>query len=412
VSIPEPAAVRVTAGVDWAKEDHVVCVVGEQGEVIERFTVAHDAAGLARMCRRLLKAGVEQVGIERGDGPVVEALLRAGLTLYVIPPGQVKNLRSRYGSAGNKDDRFDAYVLADVVRTDARRLRPMVFDSEATTTLRASVRARRDLVGARVAVGNQLLAHVQGVFPAAATLFSGMHKGVTLSFLERYTTQEQADWLSTRRLGSWLKSVSYRGGVAPEVLYARLTDAPRGMVGPNAATHAVTTRALVAVLRSLNTQIQTLADSITEQLAAHPDGAVFTSLPRSGTVRAARLLAEIGDARGRFPTPDSLACLAGVAPSTRQSGKVKAVVFRWGADKQLRDALCDFAADTRHVHPWAAHLYAEAIARGHDHPHAVRILARAWVGVLWRCWQDHTAYDPAAHGALQALLQQDQQEAA
>ena len=169
MSIPEPAAVRVTAGVDWAKEDHVVCVVGEQGEVIDRFTVAHDAAGLARMCRRLLKAGVGEVGIERGDGPVVEALLLAGLTLFVIPPGQVKNLRSRYGSAGNKDDRFDAYVLADVVRTDARRLRAMVVDSGQTTTLRASVRARRDLVAARVALGNQLLAHVQGVFPGAAS---------------------------------------------------------------------------------------------------------------------------------------------------------------------------------------------------------------------------------------------------
>ncbi len=184
------------------------------------------------------------------------------------------------------------------------------------------------------------------------------------------------------------------------------------MVGPTAATHAVTTAALVAVLRSLNTQIRVLEDSITEQLEAHPDAAIFTSLPRSGTVRAARLLAEIGDARGRFPTPESLACLAGVAPSTRQSGKVKAVVFRWGADKQLRDAVCDFAADTRHVHPWAARLYAQARARGHDHPHAVRILARAWVGVIWRCWQDNTPYNPAEHRALQQLLQQDQQKAA
>jgi transposase len=92
----------------------VVCVVGEQGEVIDRFTIQHDAAGPARMCRRLLKAGVEQVGIERGDGPAVEALLRAGLTLFVIPPRQVKNLRSRYGSAGNKDDRFDASCRSQV----------------------------------------------------------------------------------------------------------------------------------------------------------------------------------------------------------------------------------------------------------------------------------------------------------
>jgi transposase len=87
--------------------------------------------------------------------------------VFVIPPGQVKNLRSRYGSAGNKDDRFDAYVLADVVRTDNRRLRPMVCDSEQATALRSTVRARRDLVGHRVAAGNQLRAHVQACFPAA-----------------------------------------------------------------------------------------------------------------------------------------------------------------------------------------------------------------------------------------------------
>ena len=157
-----PIVVRVTAGVDWAKDDHAICVVGEQGEVLDRFTVAHDAAGLKRMAARLLRAGVTQVGIERGDGPVVDTLLAAGLVVFVIPPGQVKNLRSRYGSAGNKDDRFDAYVLADVVRTDARRLRPMLTDSPATTALRSSTRTRKDLVTHRVAAANQLRAHLQG----------------------------------------------------------------------------------------------------------------------------------------------------------------------------------------------------------------------------------------------------------
>jgi transposase len=101
--------------------------------------------------RRLLQASVDEVGIERGDGPVVDAFLQAGLTVLVIAPGQVKNLRSRYGSAGNKDDRFDAYVLADVVRADRARLRPLVRDSAATTAICTTVPARRDLVGHRVA---------------------------------------------------------------------------------------------------------------------------------------------------------------------------------------------------------------------------------------------------------------------
>jgi transposase len=409
---PSAAAARITAGVDWAKDDHAVCVAGGQGEALERFSVRHDAAGLREMAARLLRAGVSQVGIERGDGPVVDTLLAAGLTVFVIPPGQVKNLRSRYGSAGNKDDRFDAYVLAGAVRTGARRLRPLQRDSDQTTALRSAVRARRDLVGHRVAAANQLRAHLQIVFPAAAALFAEVDSEITLAFLTRFTTQEQADWLSPLRLGAWLKSVSYSGRTDPAVLHARLLAAPRGNTGPHASVHAGTTRALVAVLRVLNTQIQALAASIGTQLAAHPDAAIFTSLPRSGVVRAARLLAEIGDARGRLPDRDSLTCLAGVAPSTRQSGKVKAVTFRWGADKQLRDALCDFAADSRHASPWAADLYDKAVARGCGHSHAVRILARAWAHVIWRCWQDHAPYDPAAHNSLQTLLKQRQPTAA
>ena len=407
-----PASPPVTAGVDWAKDDHAVCVVGGQGEAIDRFTVTHDVAGLRALVRRLLKTGVEQVAIERPDGPVVEALLQAGLSVFVIPPGQVKNLRSRYGSAGNKDDRFDAYVLADTVRTDRRRLRPLVRDTPSTLALRSLTRARKDLVGHRVAAANQLRAHLQVVFPAAAGLFSELDSAISLTFLERFTTQAQADWLSAKRLATWLRSVGYSGRTDPAVMHARLTGAPRGLTGDAASVHAATTLAFVAVLRTLNTQIQALADRIAEQLAVHPDGHIFTSLPRSGTVRAARLLAEIGDARGRFPTADSLACLAGVAPSTRQSGKTKAVSFRWGADKQLRDAICDVAADSRHANPWAADLYQRAISRGHDHPHAVRILARAWIDIIWRAWHDEVPYDPARHNALQRILNQDQPTAA
>jgi transposase len=364
------------------------------------------------MSARLLRAGVEQIGIERGDGPVVEALLTAGLTLFVIPPGQVKNLRSRYGSAGNKDDRFDAYVLADVVRTDVRRLRPLVCDAPGTSALRSTVRARKDLVAHRVATANQLRAHLQTVFPAATTLFADIDSPITLAFLDRFSSQDAADWLSPKRLASWLRHASYSGRVDPGVLHARLLAAPRGATGEHATTYAVTTAALVAVLRVLNAQITALAANIDTQLAAHPDAAVFTSLPRSGSIRAARLLAEIGDARGRFPTRDSLTCLAGVAPSTRQSGKTKAVTFRWGADKQLRDALCDFAGDSRRASPWAANLYDKAIARGCDHPHAVRILARAWGHVIWRCWQDGVPYNAERHGALQTLLKQDPPTAA
>ncbi len=394
----------LTCGIDWARDDHAVSVVDGTGREAHRFTVEHSAVGLRGLLRRLDELGVGEVAIERPDGPVVDQLLQAGLTVVVISPNQLKNLRGRYGSAGNKDDRFDAFVLADTLRTDRARLRPLTPDSPATVTLRQTCRARKDLVAHRVALANQLRAHLQHDFPGAVGLFAEIDSPISLRFLARFDCQDRADWLSPKRLGAWLASVGYCGRINPAVLHHRLTAAPRGATGDDGAAKAHITRALLAALSTLVEQIKTLSEQISEQLDAHTDAHIFTSLPRSGTVRAARLLAEIGDCRARFPTPESLACLAGVAPSTRQSGKHRAVGFRWAADKQLRDAVCDFAGDSRRANPWAADLYQRALARGHDHPHAVRILARAWLYVIWHCWQTRTAYDPANHGALQRLL--------
>jgi transposase len=404
VSRPDAPPGGVTAGIDWASADHAVCVVGGAGEVVSRFSVEHSAEGLRGLVSRLARAGAREAAIERGDGPVVDALLAAGVTVVVITPRQIKNLRSRYGSAGNKDDRFDAYVLADVLRTDRARLRPLIPASPATVTLRQACRARTDLVRHRVAVTNQLRAHLLCAFPGVVGLFCRLDSAISLAFLARFGCQDRAGWLSQKRLAAWLKSAGYSGRTDPAVLYERMRSAPRGATGEAGAASAQVTRALAAVLASLNTQIKALEAQIAVQLAAHADGHIFTSLPRSGTVRAARLLAEIGDCRARFPDPQALICLAGAAPSTRQSGKHKAVTFRWAVSKQLRDAVCDFADGSRHASPWAARIYNDAIARGKDHPHAVRILARAWLYVIWECWQHHAAYDPARHRALQRLL--------
>jgi len=404
VSLADPPTNGLTCGIDWARDDHAITVIDSDARVVYRSVVEHSAKGLKDLITALTRTGVEEVAIERPDGPVVEALLNAGLTVVVINPNQIKNLRSRYGSAGNKDDRFDAFVLADTLRTDRARLHPLIPDSSATTALRALCRARKDLVIHRVGIANQLRAHLNRVYPGPVGLFDALDSPISLKFLTSFSCQDRADRLTPQRLGTWLTSVGYTGRTDPAVLHARLCARPRGFTGADGAAYVAITNALVTTLTNLVTQITELSDHIGRQLAAHHDAPIFTSLPRSGTVRAARLLAEIGDCRGRFPTPDGLACLAGVAPSTRQSGKMRSVGFRWACDKQLRDAVCDFANDSRHANPWAADLYNRARARGHDHPHAVRVLARAWLHVIWRCWQTHTPYDPTRHQALKTLL--------
>ena len=397
-----------TAGVDWAKDDYAVCVVNAAGEALERKKLTYTKTDLRRLIELLNRHHVDVVGIERPDGPVIDALLAAGKTVYVIPPSQVKALRRRYGSAGNKDDRFDAYVLGDTVRTDQRRLTPLLLDSEATTALRKLCRARRDLVAHRVAVANQLRAHLSTALPAAVDLFQNIDSEISIKFLSEFTTQDAVDQLCVESLATWLSGTGYSGRRDPRTVHRHIGAAPRGAIGDYGQALAGITRAYLTTLTTIATQIKALVKQITKALETHPDKQIFTNLPRAGTVRAARLLAEIGDARGRFPTPTSLACLAGVAPSTRESGQLRIVSFRWAVDKQLRDAVCDFAGDSRHANPWAADLYAKARARGHDHPHAVRILARAWLTIIWKCWTTNTAYHPDRYGALRQLNRQDQ----
>jgi transposase len=390
-------------GVDWSWERHAVCIVDAAGAVIERFEADHQAAGLQAMVRRLRRAGVVRVAIERGDGPVVEALLAGGLEVVVVSSRQVKALRLRYGTAGNKDDRFDAFVLADVLRSDGHRLASLTPDSSATIGLRALVRARKDLVKHRVALGNQLRANLLAAFPGAVGLFAEIDSPISLTFLTRFPSAERAVWLSGKRMAAWLAGVGYCGRQPPAQLMAHLRAAPAGMTGPAGAACATVTEQLVATLIDLRARIDTLDERIAETLALHHDAAVFTSLPRAGTNRAALLLAEIGDCRTRFPDDAALAAAAGVAPSTRASGKKHHVAFRHSCDKKLREALIDFAADSRQASPWAADIYQRARDRGARHPHAVRILARAWCRVIWRCWKDNTAYDPTRHGGLQQL---------
>ncbi len=115
--------------------------------------------------------------------------------------------------------------------------------------------------------------------------------------------------------------------------------------------------ALVGVLRALNSAIKDLDRSVAAHLGEHPDGEIFTSLPRSGQINAAQMLAEWGDCREAYDEPDAVAALAGLSSSHQASGKHRAVDFRWACNKRFRVAITTFADNCRHASPWAAHIY-------------------------------------------------------
>ena len=392
------------AGIDWATEKHDVRVADETGEKLLAATFAHDEAGLLALCRTLVKMEVDLVAIERPDGVLVERLLDAGLKVLALHPNKVAAARDRFRVSGGKSDRFDAFVLCELARTDNHRFRVLEPDSDQTKALRALTRAREDLVHARTSVVNQLRAELDRCWPGPLRLFSHMDSEILLAFLERYPSPVDAHGLGIVRMQAFLRRERYSGRQKPEALLAKLRSAPEGRVGElelTARRQLVLT--YVAMVRTLNGQIKGLERDIRTAVRAHPDGPLFLSLFKQAhsVITAAELLAEIGDCRARYPNRDTLAADAGQSAVAKESGKRKTAQFRWGCNKRLRVAFSRLADSTRHWHPWAQAVYAQARDRGLEHPRAIRTLGRAWCRIVWQCWQSRTAYDATRHRSLQ-----------
>lgn len=398
----------IFVGLDWGGSSHAVCIVEATGKVVDHFVVAHDRDGLADLVARLRRHGRPEetpVAIERPSGLLVDVLVEAGFVVTPVHPNVVKACRPRYRAVAAKSDPGDAYILADILRTDGHRLTPLKPQSDAIKALRALVRGRDDLVATRLGLANQLRALLESFWPGAAGLFADIASPIALAFLQRYPTPESASRLGEKRMAAFLAQNQYCGRRSVADVLGRLRAAPTTMAAEaEADAKGELARAIAATLESIVSQIAKLSSRIEHAVAELPEGKIVMSFPRAGKICAAQITAELGDVRDRFQSQEHLAAEAGVAPVTYQSGKSRAVTWRWACNKRLRAALTCFADNSRHASPWAAKLYHDARKRGCRHPHAVRILARAWLRILWRAWQDGTTYDPQKHPAAMALL--------
>jgi transposase len=399
VSLPESA---YYVGVDWGSAEHAVCVLTEAGRVHARFAITHTAAGFANLAHRLAKLGDAElvpVAIERPDGRLVDSLLEAGHPVVPVKSNAIKAWRDAEVLSGAKSDPGDAEVIAEYLRLRRGRLDAARPFSAHTRALRTVVRTRDDVVHLRVRATNMLASLLDAFWPGARHLFKDVESPIALEFLTRYPTPASAAHLGEKRMAAFCSKHGYSGRRPAAELVERLRRAPAGVtdeIQTEAGRDAVI--ALVAVLRTLGSVKKDLDRSVATHLNEHPDGRIFASLPRSGQVSAAQILAEWGDSRDAFDGPDAIAALAGIAPVTKASGKHHAVSYRWACNKRFRQALVTFADNSRHESPWAADIYQRARARGMDHPHAIRVLARAWVRVIYRCWLNHEPYRPELHG--------------
>jgi transposase len=390
----------VFIGWDWATETHDVTVMDESGKRIDRWELAHTEEGFAKTLARLRKHGAPAdlpVAIETTRGLAVDRLLAAGHPIVPVHPNAFHAMRARWGVSKAKTDAGDSMKLADYLRTDGHFLPRLEPTDQATLDLQALTRTRADHVEAKVAAVNQLAALLDEHWPGGKAVFANLDSDIAIAFLERYPTPDKAVKLTAGRLEAWCKRRGYSGKKPGSVLIERLRAAPKSASRLGEAVVEQLVRVQVQLVQGIRTTISALDKAIAEATESHPYAPLFATMPRIGKVSLGQVIGEIGPLLERAQTCEQLIAEAGVVPVTRASGKSRTVAFRFATNRRARVALTTFADNSRHGSDWAAKIYNDARARKKRHPHAIRILARAWLRVIWACWRDGTCYDPDAH---------------
>jgi transposase len=386
-------------GVDWGERHHDLCLLDQDGSVLAARRVTDGLAGVGEL-HALVAAHAQDpaqvaVGIETDRGLLVGALLAAGYQVYAVNPQVVSHYRGRQGSSRAKSDRGDAKVLADLVRTDRHNHRQVAGDSPLAEAVKVLARAHQSLIWARQRQVNALRSALREFYPGALTaLGAQLAEPEALAVLDLAPTPEQGRRLTRAALRRALLQAGRRRNLQGRVVAVHDALAAPQLAAPEpvAAAYREVVGALVAVLRSLNSQVAALEEQLAARFAAHPDAVILRSQPGLGTVLGARVLGEFGDDPHRYATAKGRKAFAGTAPVTRSSGLRTVVVARAACNQRLVDAcyLWAFAALT--ASPGARRCYDAHRARGASHHQALRALGNRLVGILHGCLARRVAY--------------------
>ncbi|WP_438296350.1 transposase [Streptomyces sp. HUAS TT7] len=272
-------------------------------------------------------------------------------------------------------------------------------DTQPADTTPHNHRQRAGHIEAKVAAVNQLAALLDEHWPGGKAVFYELDSDIAMAFLERFPTPASAAKLTAGRLEVWCKRHGYPGKKPGSVLIERLRSAPKAASRLSEQTAGQLICVQVQLVQGARATIRTLDKAISETTEKHPYAPLFATMPRIGKASLGQAIGEIGPILERAQSCEQLIAEAGVVPVTRASGKSRTVAFRFATNRRARVALTTFADNSRHGNDWAAKIYNDARARKKRHPHAVRILARAWLRVMWACWRDGACYDPAIHQA-------------
>lgn len=388
-------------GIDWSGKKHDVAFVNDQGAVIKTFVIEHSEAGFRQFEAKRHELGVARdgclIGIETHNSLLVDFLVAMAYPcIYILPPATVAANRNRFRHSGANNDRFDAIVIAETVRTDRLRLHPFVPGSELVQQMRILVKQGLSNTGETTRLANRLSARLNRYYPAARCTFMSWPTKIVCHLVCAYPTPETLQGLDFATFQAFVRQHGYTRSNELQGCFERLTAAyPPAPAALVAAYQPDTVRDAELLLASLEREEQNLR-RLQQLFAAHPDRPTFASLPGAGPWLAPALLVMLGEDRDRFPTHTHLQALAGTCPVTSQSGGRRNIYFRRACDHDFRFIAQQWAKAAVGQSDWVKTYYTQLRGK-HAENDTLRRVANRLLAILWRIWQDRTTYDEQVH---------------
>jgi transposase len=398
-SITTPLAAWL--GIDWADEKHrwalrAATPAGLPATAMEQGEVVHSPEALEQfICALAARFPGQRIAIalEQSRGALLFVLSKyAHVVLYPIHPNTLDHYRKSFYPSGAKSDPGDAALILELLVKHPERLRQFEPDTVETRTLQFLVEHRRETVNEKTRCSNRLTAQLKMYFPQLLDWFE-VDQVVLGQLLLAWPTLEQLRQARPSSVAQWFGQHHVR-----EARVAELQQAIASSI--TATSDAAVIEVSVLTAQHLARQMALLRDSIAlldrrlaELTEAHPDQAIFTSLPGAGPVMVPRLIAALGTDRERFATASEMQCYSGIAPVSESSGKKKWVHWRWACPKFVRQTFHEWAWLSTRKSTWARAFYDQQRSKGKSHHATVRALAFKWQRVVFRCWKDRTPYD-------------------
>lgn len=399
---------QVYIGIDWSEKKHDICFLNEKGGVIRSLEIPHSLTGFVELDKARQKIGVEPqycvVGLETAHNLLADYLWDQRYEqLYVLPPQAVKSTRGRFRQSGAKDDRWDAWLIANILRTDQKRYQIWKPDCQLTRQIRAVVSYVGSLTKEITRNTNRLRAVLLRYYPAALGVFSKLDSLISLVFIQTYPTPEAAAGLSFEDFKQFARQNRHSQPRKWAECYSRIGDPHPPANEAIVATYLYQAVSLASVLEYLVISKNESLKRLKTLYDQHPDRQIYASLPGAGDYLEPALLAKMGDDRQHYPTPAVLQAVAGTCPVTYRSGKRHTVRFRWACDREFRHIVQQWAISTLDSSPWAQTYYRSASSANRSENDAIRRLANRWLAILWKLWQDRVPYDQEYHLRQHAL---------